>query len=114
MKFTCSDNKEFVIDEDIAKKSIMIKNLIEDLGESEDAIPLSNIDSDDFVIAFQRDYSTLELNKLDRDSLFKIIMAANYLDIPDLLQLGCKAAADYCKGKSAEEIADYLGIEIEA
>lgn len=41
---------------------------------------------------------------VDQGKLFNIIMAANYLDISSLLDLGCRTVADMIKGKSAEEI----------
>ena len=42
--------------------------------------------------------------KVDDETLFNTILAANYLDIKPLLDLTCKAVADEIKGKSPEEI----------
>lgn len=42
--------------------------------------------------------------KLEHDTLFAIILAANYLDIKSLLDLSCKKAANSIKGKTPEEI----------
>lgn len=53
----------------------------------------------------------MEFLKLDQSTLFKVILAANYLDIEKLLQLTCKAVANLMKGKSTEEIRETFKIE---
>lgn len=40
--------------------------------------------------------------KLEQPQLFDLIMAANYLECKDLLDLGCKTVANMIKGKSVE------------
>ena len=39
-----------------------------------------------------------EFVKVDDETLFNLILAANYLDIKSLLDLTCKAVADEIKG----------------
>lgn len=48
---------------------------------------------------------------LDQDFLFDVILAANYLDIKLLLDLGCAKVASMLKGKTPEEIRKTFGIE---
>lgn len=44
IKLTTSDNAEIPVDRDVAERSILIKNLLEDLGvDNEEAIPIPNV-----------------------------------------------------------------------
>ena len=49
--------------------------------------------------------------KVETITLFEIILAANYLDVKGLLEMGCKTVADMMGGKSAEEIRRTFNIE---
>lgn len=42
--------------------------------------------------------------KLEQPQLFDLIIAANYLEFKDLLDLGCKTVANMIKDKSVEEL----------
>ena len=48
--------------------------------------------------------------KVDQEMLFKIMLAANYLDIEALLDVGCKTVANMIKGKSTEDIRKIFNI----
>jgi S-phase kinase-associated protein 1 len=44
VKFTTSDKQEFVIDKQVASLSVLIKNLLDDIGDDQDTpIPLPNV-----------------------------------------------------------------------
>ncbi|KAJ3028433.1 UNVERIFIED_CONTAM: hypothetical protein HDU68_001659 [Siphonaria sp. JEL0065] len=135
VKLTSSDGQEFTIASEIANQSILIKGMLEDVGELEDqAIPLPNVTGKtlerviNYCISHKDDppadpeakpkpsEDIDEKDKefmaaLDRSEKFEIILAANYLDIKSLLDLGCKTIANMIKGKSTEEVMEALGIE---
>ncbi|KAG9075135.1 hypothetical protein FRC06_010251 [Ceratobasidium sp. 370] len=48
--------------------------------------------------------------QVDQEMLFEIILAANYLDIKGLLDVGCKTVATMIKGRSPEEIKRQFNI----
>jgi len=53
-----------------------------------------------------------EFAKVDDDTLFSLILAANYLDIKPLLDLTCKTVADYIKQcKTPQEIRRRFNIK---
>ncbi|CAI0547369.1 unnamed protein product [Linum tenue] len=49
--------------------------------------------------------------KVDQDTLFDLILAANYLNIKELLDLTCKTVADMMSGKTPEEIRKIFNIK---
>ena len=38
-----SDNEQFVVDKEVAERSVLIKNMLEDVGETDRPIPLPNV-----------------------------------------------------------------------
>jgi len=48
------------------------------------------------------------INKMQKRTIFQIILGANYMDIKSLLHLGCAKIATMIKGKSPEEIKKIL------
>eukprot|EP00158_Paraphelidium_tribonemae_P006946 Partr_v1_DN28047_c1_g1_i1_m56961 putative s-phase kinase-associated protein len=135
VKLTTSENVEFVVDREIAEKSILLKHMLEDVGESDHAIPLPNVTGpilqkviewcthhkDDPVPSGDEEVKgpkaseeigewDAEFCKVDQGTLFELILAANYLDIKPLLDLTCKVVANMIKGKSPEEIRKTFNI----
>ena len=49
--------------------------------------------------------------EIDQSLLIELIMAANYLNIKDLLDLTCAKVASMIKGKAPEQIREMFGIE---
>ncbi|KAL9889489.1 S-phase kinase-associated protein 1-like [Glossina fuscipes fuscipes] len=132
-----SDNEIFNTDAQVAKCSGTIKTMLEDCGmESGDnvIVPLPNVNSeilrqviiwanyhkddpqpteDDEDKEKQSDDISLwdaEFLKVDQDTLFELILAANYLDIKGLLDIACKTVANMIKGKTSAEIRKTFNI----
>ncbi|KAF6746283.1 Skp1 family, dimerization domain-containing protein [Ephemerocybe angulata] len=131
-----SDNEMFSVAEDVIKRSAYIKNMLEDVGESDLPIPLPNVESNVLVKILEycehyrgeplpaSDVDPAEIGDrsldiadwdqkymaVDQEMLFEIILAANYLDIKSLLDVGCKTVAKMMKGKSSEEIRTLFNI----
>ncbi|KAG1485929.1 hypothetical protein G6F47_013052 [Rhizopus delemar] len=99
--------------------------MLEDIEESDEPIPISNVTAKilEKVIEWcikhkddinnQENYNSrntdidewdLNYMEVDQETLFDIILASNYLDIKQLLNLGCKTVANMIKGKTAEDI----------
>ncbi|KAK6522293.1 hypothetical protein TWF281_002857 [Arthrobotrys megalospora] len=132
-----SDNVELKVDKEVAERSILIKNMLEDVGETPDqAIPIPNVnegvlrkviewcehhrndppppadeDSDSRKKSTDIEEWDQKFMQVDQEMLFEIILAANYLDIKPLLDVGCKTVANMIKGKSPEEIRKTFNIQ---
>lgn len=122
-----NDGTLFTVNKTILQPSNTIKQMLEDIPESNENIPL--IDNSCTAIVVHKiieylqkhhdlgtDEEKEEYNKkfikMDDELLFNVILAANYLDIKDLLDLGCKTVAEYIKQcKSTEEIRTRFNIE---
>ncbi|CAB0038189.1 unnamed protein product [Trichogramma brassicae] len=107
IKLQSSDGEVFEVDVAIAKCSITIKTMLEDLGMDEDeeeVVPLPNVNS-----AILR--KVIQWGHVDQGTLFELILAANYLDIKGLLDVTCKTVANMIKGKTPEEIRKTFNIK---
>lgn len=130
---------EFEVDVEIAKQSVTIKTMLEDLGMDDegddDPVPLPNVNAailkkviqwcthhkddppppeDDENKEKRTDDIPVwdqEFLKVDQGTLFELILAANYLDIKGLLDVTCKTVANMIKGKTPEEIRKTFNIK---
>uniref|UniRef100_A0A8I5NMQ8 S-phase kinase-associated protein 1 n=1 Tax=Papio anubis TaxID=9555 RepID=A0A8I5NMQ8_PAPAN len=91
IKLQSSDGEIFEVDVEIAKQSVTIKTMLEDLGMDDEAdddpVPLPNVNA----------------------TILK--KAANYLNIKGLLDVTCKTVANMIKGKTPEEIHKTFNIK---
>ena len=138
IKLQSSDGEIFPVDVLIAKQSVTIKTMLEDLGmdeEDEEEVPLPNVNADTLKKVIQwasyhkddpplpedddnkekrtDDISSWDTDflKVDQGTLFELILAANYLDIKGLLDVTCKTVANMIKGKTPEEIRKTFNIK---
>ncbi|KAK9466000.1 Skp1 family, dimerization domain-containing protein [Lipomyces arxii] len=136
VKLTSSDGESFTVEKDVAEKSVLIKNMIEDVGDASTEIPIPNVTAnvlkkvlewcehhkndpvtanDDDTEARKKSTDIDEWDQkfmqVDQEMLFEIILAANYLDIKALLEVGCKTVANMIKGKTPEEIRRTFNIQ---
>lgn len=137
IKLQSCDNEVFTVDYEVAKCSITIKTMVEDLGlaeNDEEIVPLPNVNSailrkviqwatyhkddppppedEDSKEKRTDDISSWDSDflKVDQGTLFELILAANYLDIKGLLDVTCKTVANMIKGKTPEEIRKTFNI----
>jgi len=138
IKLQSSDGEVFDIDVEIAKQSITIKTMLDDLGMDEgeeEIVPLPNVnaaimrkvvqwctyhkddppapDDDDNKEKRTDDISSWDADflKVDQGTLFELILAANYLDIKGLLDVTCKTVANMITGKQPEEVRKTFNIK---
>ncbi|KAJ6588037.1 S-phase kinase-associated protein 1A-like protein [Mycena capillaripes] len=133
-----SDNKQFLTEKDVVERSVVIKDMIEVVGQLDEPIHLHNVSSSilEKVIEYceyhrgeplptnnseqsqdgtrnrTTDFSEWDQKFIlvDEEMLFEIILAANYLDIKPLSDLGCKTIADMIKGKTPDEMLKFFNV----
>ena len=69
------------------------------------------VEEDESCLCNSLDEKEDYLNSLEEDSLFELMLAANFLDVPGLLDALAKVVAVRLEGKSAEQIRQELAIE---
>ena len=132
-----SDNQKIEIDSKSAQKSHLLKGLMTDFNSSQEPIPIPDIKADilnkvveyltyykgknpkdipkpmpsDNLSEIIDEWDVKFINGIELDSVFDLINAANYMDIPSLLDLSCAKIASLLKGKTAQEIRTMFNIE---
>ncbi|KAB5570045.1 Skp1 family, dimerization domain-containing protein [Coniochaeta sp. 2T2.1] len=132
-----NDGVHIEVDRVVAERSVLIRNMIEDLGDDQmsQPIPIMNVNEavlkkviewcehhrNDPIQPADEEADTRKKTtdieewdqkfmQVDQEMLFEIILAANYMDIKPLLDVGCKTVANMIKGKSPEEIRKTFNI----
>ncbi|XP_010458359.1 PREDICTED: SKP1-like protein 18 [Camelina sativa] len=130
-----SDGVSFEIDEAVARQFLIVAHMIEDDCAGK-AIPVENVTGDilDLVIEYGEkhvgeggvkldeeeeeeakkkldEWDAEFLEKIDLETVFRLILAANFLNYEGLLGFASQAVADYIKDKSPEEVRDIFHIE---
>ena len=135
VKLITQDGEEVSVPKNIICKSVLIKGIIDDSG-TEDAIPLQCVKKPilDKIIEYCTYIDTNappEIEKplrsndlsgvvnawyakfvdLEQETLFELILAANFMDIKSLLELSTAKVASLIKGKTIQEIRKFFNIE---
>ncbi|KAK3001148.1 hypothetical protein RJ639_021073 [Escallonia herrerae] len=123
-----SDGQEFEVEESVMLQSETIKSMVDD-GCDMVAIPLPNVDSKTLVTVLEyckrhaaagsSEKEEEELKAFDqgflegmkKDTLFELLLAANYLEIKGLMETACLKVADNIKDMMPEEVREYFCIE---
>lgn len=131
-----SDSDKVRISRKGAEMSRLIKEMLEEDEEDTPDIPLPNVSKEALrkVVEFCEKHAEDPMQpiirpiksvnmkevagewdanfiELEDRALFDIILAANYLDIPDLLDLGCAKIASIIKNKTPDEIKERFNID---
>ncbi|XP_010450797.1 PREDICTED: SKP1-like protein 11 [Camelina sativa] len=122
-----SDGQSFKVEEEIAIQSQTIAHMVEDDCASTE-IPLANVTSKtlSLVIEYCKKHHVDDANPIseeelktwdkqfmetDQSTIFDLILVANYLNIPSLLDLTCQTVADMITGKTPEQIRAHFNIK---
>ncbi len=127
-----SDGEEIKVEQKTIERSILIRNAISDVGE-EAPIALKLVHSStlkliiewldrhkkDPIVEDEQYVEATNIDKWDEDFLsiesqkvlYDLVLAANYMNIKHLLDIGCQAVAKLFKDKTLQDIRDTFGME---
>ncbi|XP_045832042.1 SKP1-like protein 1B [Trifolium pratense] len=128
-----SDDKVYEIDAAVALESLTIKHMIDANCTEDGEIPIPNVTSKILakVIEYCKKHVEAESSeeekpgnseddlkvwdanfvKVDKDTLFDLILAAKELNIKSLLELTCQAVAKMTKGMKPAEIRKFFSVK---
>lgn len=136
LKLTSKDGKEFEVERKFSLISTLVKTTL-DTDASATEVPIPGVKSDilELVIQYMVQHKGVEPAIIEkplrskvmkdvckdpwdaefidevgenRQQLYDLILAANYMDIKSLLHLGCAKVASLIKGQPLEKIKDIL------
>jgi len=136
LKLTSKDKKEFIVERKQAFISTLVKTSLENDDKAEE-VPIPGVTGAilDLVVAYMKEHKGVEppiiekplrskvmkdvcphkpdadyIDKIgdNRQQLYDLILAANYMDIKSLLHLGCAKVASLIKGQPLEKIKEIL------
>ena len=135
VKLKSVDGVVYTVDRKVLEQSVLLKNMMTDIGDDISEIPIPNVQSNVLrkVLDYCEHHKNDPLNaagddssnraksneistwdqkylQVDQEMLFEIIMTANYLDIKSLLEVGTRAVANLIKNKTPEEIRKTFNI----
>jgi S-phase kinase-associated protein 1 len=130
-----SDGEKYQISEKAAKRSQLIKGVMDDFPDDPE-VPLHNVKSSILeriikYLEYYKDTEPKEIEKplpsnnfnecvdawdynfidLELDVIFEIILAANYMDIKPLMELASSKVASIIKGKTPDDIRKTFNIQ---
>ena len=107
---TTSDGVCHNVSRDVAIRSRLIHSIMDpDANVVIRSIPLA-LTSTSLGFVLEHFNGTLDLSTLDRGELVAAILAANFMDVPDMLQLTSRALAASLRGKTTDEMREHFGI----
>lgn len=135
VELVSQEGNTFQVERKVAKMSELVKTMVSDDDDEQQEIPLPNVKSEILgkVIEFCRRYMEEPMTEIEKplksanmhevvqewyatfvdveqETLFELILAANYMDIKPLLDLTCATVASMIKGKTPEEIRKTFNI----
>ena len=137
IKLQSKDKEVFEVSEKVARMSLAINTMLDDLGVSEadsEPVPVLEVDGKTLKLVIQwaehhqndpapctdedeeeqRLRSIPEWDKqflaVDNTTLFELLTAANFLDMKGLFKMSARAAADILATKTPEQIREEFGI----
>lgn len=127
--FTTSDAQTFKVDEEVAKKFGTVQLMLEEELSDDAVFPLGNVKGSTLakVLEYCKYHGSpdqqqaappkpeadvkrwdAEFIDVDKNTLFDLVLAANYLDIEELLMLAVNAVADKVGVMSDDEVKTYF------
>lgn len=106
-----SNGTQFAAPLDAARKSATIANLLDDVDDIDDGIPLHVSEEDLRVVVEWCTGGEPAIGSLEMAKVLSLANAVNYLDIQDLLDAVLKRVADEIRGKPTEQIREILNLE---